>query len=134
MPLRHIDVWVRNGVGAPLADTGPRSKLTKNRAIVVADALDGFRDSELFTPGVVPFALASGVALDGGTFGVEGNLKLVPMVRIDDAFLPRSARRDAALVAVASAGGSVWPFPELGFGTLASLSVDAAPPAESPRG
>ena len=132
-PLRRLDGWVRIGVGAPLADMGPRNSLTKNRALAVADALDGFRDREFFTPGVVPFALASGVVLDAGTFGVEGSVKLVPMVRIDDAFLPAAVRKDAALVAVANAGGSFWPFPELGFGALATLSVDAAPAAHSPR-
>jgi hypothetical protein len=132
-PLRRLDGWVRIGVGAPLADMGPRGSLTKNRALAVADALDGFRDREFFTPGVVPFALASGVVLDTGTVDVEGSVKLVPMVRIDDAFLPAPARKDAALVAVANTGGSVWPFPELGFGARASLSVDAAPAAHSAR-
>jgi hypothetical protein len=126
----RVEGWFRLGVGAPLADMGPPRTLSKNRALAVADALRGFEDGELFTPGVVPFTATAGLAVDDAPFRGETSVKLTPMVRIDDAYLPEAFRHSFAFSAIAKAGGSLWPVPELGIGAVAFLVIDAAPPVD----
>jgi hypothetical protein len=130
----RVDGVLRIGVGAPLADFGPPPTLSKSRALAIADAISGWQARELFAPGVVPFTVTSAVTFEHGVLRGDGTVKLVPMVRINDADLPGGTAHAFAFSALAAARGSVWLFPELGFGALASLVIDAAPQAWTPRG
>jgi hypothetical protein len=133
-PRVRVDGMLRLGVGAPLADFGPPSTLSKSRALAIADAIDGWQNREMFAPGLLPFTVTTAVTFEKGVFRGEGGVKLAPMVRIDDADLPAGTARPFAFTGLVTARGAVWPFPTFGFGALAALSFEAVPQATTTHG
>lgn len=130
--LRSSGRW-RAGVGAPLAESGSRAMLSENRALAIADALRGWRDRELYAPGVVPAAVTAGVELEGPRFRAEATLKLVSLMRISDAGLASDDPRPFGLSSVFGLGGTALVTRAFGVGTRVYMVADPIPQAESPR-
>ncbi len=129
----RFQTWLRFGVGAPLAEHGPDRLLYENRALVIADAISGWQDRELFAAGFVPAPLTLGAAYEHGIFRFDSSLELVPMLRLHDASLAPEKTNDFAFSGILAAGGFVNPLAWFGAGLHAHLVVDAAPQADSPN-
>lgn len=88
---------VRFAVGVPMAQHGPPATLARNQTLAISDALDGWRNPELYTPGVLPFTLSARgqLACPGSRWRLDAALKLPVLVRVHDASLPDDARTRA---------------------------------------
>jgi hypothetical protein len=88
---RMVRLTVRGAVGLPLAQHGTPSSLLQNRVVALSGALDGWRNPELYEPGVVPVTLSGLALLEPRPWGAELAAKLPVLVRITDASLPDEA-------------------------------------------
>ena len=88
---RVIHLTVRGAVGLPLAEHGTRSSLLQNRVVALSSALDGWRNPELYQPGMVPVTLSGLALLEPRPWGAELAAKLPILVRVGDASLPDEA-------------------------------------------
>lgn len=90
-------------LGAPLAEHD--SAQLAGRALAFADALEGFGEPELFTPGVLPLTPAGHLSLSSRRWRFVASLKLPLLMRVSDASLPASTATHAlAFVPVAELG------------------------------
>lgn len=80
---------------APSAEHGPKAALLDNRALALADALSGGRDSALFTPGVTGLRLGASVTQALFPFDLRASLDLALLARISDASLPEETQAHA---------------------------------------
>ncbi|HUS64598.1 MAG TPA: hypothetical protein VMZ28_08660 [Kofleriaceae bacterium] len=105
-----VRAGVRFAVGLPLAQHGPSATLARNQTLAISDALDGWRNPELYTPGVLPFTLSARgqLARPGSRWRVDAALELPVLVRVHDASLPHEARtRAVGFVPHAEIGGAL---------------------------
>jgi hypothetical protein len=73
---------------APSAERGPKTALLGNRALALASALNGGKDSPLWTPGVSGARLRASLERWQGPFGFRASLDLPLLVRLSEADLP----------------------------------------------
>jgi hypothetical protein len=85
-------IGARASLGLPLAGHGPEASLVRNRVLAASDALEGWRDPELYRPGVLPLALEAEAARIRSHWRARVALKLPVLVRVSDAGLPAEAR------------------------------------------
>ena len=125
----------RIGVGIPLAEHGSRSSLLQNRVVALSSALDGWRNPELYEPGVIPIALSARAVIDPSPWGASASAKLPVMVRISDASLPSEAdTRAIGIVPHVELRGTFRPLGWLELDAGAFVVVQArAPVAPSDR-
>lgn len=72
----------------PSAEHGPETALLSNRALALASALNGGKDSALLTTGVTGLRLGAGVEHSHPPFAFRASLDIPLLVRISDASLP----------------------------------------------
>jgi len=87
-PLHFV---LRGALGLPLAGHGSPSSLLENRVVALSSALDGWRNPELYEPGVIPLTLSGRALLEPAPWGAALSVKLPVLVRINDASLPAEA-------------------------------------------
>ncbi len=85
----------RLAIGLPLAEYDASGSELSGRALALADAGEGFAESELYTPGVLPIVLSERVMLKSSRFRFGAALKLPLLVRISEAGLPRQTETHA---------------------------------------
>jgi hypothetical protein len=90
-PGSAIHLVVRGAIGLPLAGHGSRTSLLENRVVALSNALDGWRNPELYEPGVVPVTVSARARIEPEPWGAELTAKLPVLVRIGDASLPEEA-------------------------------------------
>jgi hypothetical protein len=73
---------------APTAAHGPEGSLFDSRALALADALNGGKNSALFTPGIIGLRLGTSLEHSAAPFAFRAALDLPLLVRISDASLP----------------------------------------------
>jgi hypothetical protein len=86
-----VRLAVRAAAGLPLAEHGSPVSLLQNRVVALSSALDGWRNPELYQPGVVPLTLSARALVAPRPWGGELAAKLPILVRIGDASLPDEA-------------------------------------------
>jgi hypothetical protein len=73
---------------APFAEEGSRTALLKNRALALASAVSGGKDTAHFTPGVTGLHLGGSLEHSRYPFAFRASLDVPLLVRISDAGLP----------------------------------------------
>lgn len=73
-------------IGVPLA--GHSASLLPNRALAIANAIDGMGSPDLFTPGVVPVTPSASLQWISMPWRVDGMMRLPLLVRVSNADLP----------------------------------------------
>ncbi len=131
---RMVQLAIRGAVGAPLAEHGSPASLLQNRVVALSGALDGWRNPELYQPGVIPLTLSGLALVEPRPWGAELGAKLPLLVRVSDASLPAEADSNPIglephLEARALFAPTGWFTAELG-GHLAVLVVPAVASAE----
>jgi hypothetical protein len=129
---------IRLAAGLPLADHGEVGSLNENRALALSDALDGWRNPELFGAGVIPLTLSGRLAIAASPWRLDLRTKLSVAVRLHDASLPAEAKtRPIGITPHLELRGSWWPWPWLGAGagvySAAQLPAAVATPGNSRR-
>ncbi len=128
-----VHLVVGGAIGVPLAGHGTRDSLLENRVVALSSALDGWRNPELYEPGVLPLTASVRARIDPAPWGAEAAAALPILVRIGDASLPDEADENRiGLVPHLEARGLVaplgWLTAELG-GHVAVQAVPAVAPA-----
>lgn len=133
-PLR-ARAALRVAVGLPLAQHGSTTSLLENRALALSDALDGWRNPELYTAGVLPLTASGRLALSRARFGVDLEAKLPLAIRLHDASLPDEARtRPLGFTPHLRLGGTWSALPWLALGAAAHAVIRAPAPVAPPPG
>lgn len=123
-----VHLVLRGAVGLPLAGHGSADSLLENRVVALSSALDGWRNPELYEPGVIPVTVSGRARIDPQPWGAELAAKLPVLVRIDDASLPdESDTNPIGLVPHLEARGLVAPRSWLTAELGAHLAVQAVP-------
>ena len=84
-------VQLRAAFVAPTAEHGPETSLLANRALALANALSGGKDSPLLTPGVTGLRLGASAEHSHGPWWFRAGLDVPVLVRVSDASLPEDA-------------------------------------------
>ncbi len=125
-----LEVTTRLGAAVPTAQSGTAGGLMKNRALVVADSLEGFRDHELFVPGIVPVVAFGQLAITSGRWSANVNAKLPVLLRVSDADLPAASKpQPVGFTPVVGLQGTGWVSQRLGFSMESHAFLDVAPVA-----
>ncbi len=125
----------RLALGLPLAEHGSRASQLEGRALVLADAFEGFAQPELFTPGIVALTPSARIELGHGPWRFEVKLKLPLLLRVSDASLPEdSAARAFGVVPVLDWGAWAQPWRWLTLGLAPRLTWRARAPVDDRRG
>jgi len=121
------------GVGVPLAEHAP--SLMPNRALALANAMQGFAEPELFTPGELPLTPFGELDYASGSFRALALLKVPALFRVSDADLPdaESNPRPFALTPVFSLEARYSLTRHFGFALATQLTWDALPASEHVR-
>lgn len=119
------------GIGVPVAEHA--STLLPNRALAIANALEGLAEPELFRPGRLPLTPFGEVDFVSGRFRALGVLKLPVLTRVSEADLPanESASRAIAVAVVMQVEGRYAITRSFGVAFSPQLFVDALSPARS---
>jgi len=116
------------GVLAPSAQGGPAVSLLDNRALALANAIQGNRDALLLTPGVTGLRLSASLEHSHPPFDFRASVDLPVLVRISDAELPDESRTSSlGLLPALDVRGAWW------FTGGAGASLGAALLAEPAR-
>jgi hypothetical protein len=132
-PWLEHDGWsstvaVSFAVAAPLAEHD--SAQLAGRALRLANALEGFGEPALFTPGVLPLTPASSVTLASRRWQLSGSLALPLLIRVSDADLrPENEARPFGLVALAALDAELRVVRWLSFAGSGRLAAQAIAPA-----
>jgi hypothetical protein len=133
-PWLERDGWKLSGetslaIGVPLAEHDPAQ--LAGRALSLANALEGFSEPGLYTPGVLPFTPASRLTLRSPRWKVTASLKLPLLLRVASADLPgESDARFFAFTAVVGLDAELRVLRWLSIGSAPRLTVLALTPAE----
>jgi len=119
------------GIGVPVAEHA--STLLPNRALAIANALEGLAEPELFRPGRLPLTPFGGIDFVSGRFRALGVLKVPVLARVSEADLPanESASRVIAIAVVLQVEGRYSITRSFGIAFSPQLFVDAVPPTRS---
>jgi hypothetical protein len=118
-------------LGAPLAGSGDAPSLVRNRVVAASDALDGWRSTELYQPGVVPFVLAGTLDEVRASWSARAAVELATLVRTSDADLDDPSR--VGLVPSIELEAAWRPRRWLTVGLGAHAVILAIPPIEPVR-
>jgi hypothetical protein len=122
-------------LGLPLAQHADESSQLEGRALALADAIEGYSQPELYTPGVLPITATQRFVLRDRRWELTAALKLPLAVRIADADLPAETdTHQIALVPVLELGATLWITRRFGISVSPRLTVRAAPAVESEAG
>jgi hypothetical protein len=124
-----LDLTTSLALGAPLAEHD--SAQLAGRVLSFADALEGFGEPELFTPGVLPVTPAAHLLLSSGSWRFGASLKLPLLTRVSDASLPSdSATRPLGFVPVGELSARRQLLPWLAVTAAPRLTVRAVSPVD----
>jgi hypothetical protein len=124
-----LDLTAGVAVGVPLAEH-ERAQLA-GRVLSFADALEGFGEPELFTPGVLPFTPRGRLLLSSRRWRFGASLKLPLLARVTDASLPAdSATRALGFVPVAELSARLQLLTWLAVSAAPRLTVRAVSPVD----
>jgi hypothetical protein len=126
-----ISVVAGLDLGAPLA--GHDDDLMPNRALSIADAIEGRGAPELFVPGVLPIAMFGELAFASAGWAVDGSLRLPLLVRVSDANMPGASTNAVGSAAVLSARAQRRLTGRLAAGISTQVVADIAPVYEPTR-
>lgn len=130
-----VALSVRGAIGAPLAGHGSEDTLTKNRVVEVSNAIEGWRNQELYTPGVVPLTVSAQAVARSDPWQVVASVELPLMIRVSDASLPAEAEtRALAITPHLLLGAAWWPRAWLGVSARAFAVVQARAPVATAGG
>jgi hypothetical protein len=115
-------------VGAPLARHA--RSLLPNRALAIADGIEGQTDPGLFTPGVLPVTGFAQVTFDSPRWRLSSALELPLLLRVSDADLPPGDARTRALgfIPVLAVEGAAIVARGFGVALAASVALDLRRP------
>jgi hypothetical protein len=97
---------LRLAVGMPVAGHGPAESWVKNRVLAASDAVEGWREPELFQPGILPIVPGMFTQLEGASWNATGALKLPVLIRTSRASYPSEVSVGSGLMPVLSLGGA----------------------------
>ena len=121
----------RLAVGLPLAEDDTRASQLEGRALALANALEGFGEPELYTPGVLPITPAALLELDYRRWQFAASLKLPLLPRVSDANLPvDSPKRPLGFVPVLELRARLRLFDWLALGAAPRLTMRAVAPID----
>jgi hypothetical protein len=124
-----LDLTTSLALGVPIAEHD--NAQLAGRALAFADALEGFGEPELFTPGVLPFSPAGHLLLASKRWRFGVSLKLPVLVRISDASLPSaSVTRSLGFVPVAELSARLQLLSWLGVVAAPRLTARAVAPSD----
>lgn len=133
--IESIRLSARLAIGLPLAGYGPDETMARNRVVAISDAMDMWRDQELYSPGMVPVTTAGRAQTSFGRWQLAGELELPLLIRIHDAGLPDEVNpRRASLVPNLTADVGYWPRRWLGLRLVGSLASQLPAPVEHSGG
>jgi hypothetical protein len=114
-------------LGIPLASHA--EDLMANRALAIADGIEGRAHPEWFTPGVMPLTPSGALRWVSGPWSLETQLRLPLLVRISEANLPSTTTNTQALgFAAISSGEARYRLSQrLSVAAAAHLFFDIAP-------
>jgi hypothetical protein len=116
-------------VGVPLAEHDPGQ--LAGRALRLADALEGFSEPGLYTPGVLPLTPAGRLVLQSPRWKVAPSLALPLLFRVSNADLPdESEPRSFAFTPIVGLDAQLRVLRWLSVGVAPRLTVLALSPAE----
>jgi hypothetical protein len=119
----------RLAIGAPLAEHDPAQ--LSGRALRLADALEGFSEPGLYTPGVLPVTPAGRLALESPRWKLAASLALPLLFRVSSADLPdESEARSLSFTPLLGLDARLRCLRWLSVGIAPRLAVLALPPAE----
>lgn len=120
-------------LGAPLATH--RENLMPNRALAIADGLEGRGHPEWFTPGVVPLTASTDLRWTSPSWSIVADLRSPLLVRVSDADLPGYAARpkDVGLATIFGVEARYRVSQPLSLAAAAHLFFDLAPAVEHVR-
>jgi hypothetical protein len=133
-PWLELDGWRLSlqtslAVGVPLAQHD--SAQLAGRALRLANALEGFSEPGLYTPGVLPLTPAGRVGLQSPRWKVAASLALPLLFRVSNADLPaESEPRSFALTPIIGLDARLRVLRWLWVGIAPRLTVQAVPPVE----
>lgn len=121
---------LRLALGVPLARHDPM--LVRDRVLAASDAVEGWRDRELFQPSMLPITATASAAHDRVRWSARAQLKLPLLIRISSTGLPDDAHgRPIALLPVVQAAFDVratrWLRAGLAIHATAALPAPVAP-------
>jgi hypothetical protein len=124
-----LDLATSLALGVPVAEHD--SAQLAGRALAFADALEGFGEPELFTPGVLPLSPAGHLLLSSQRWRFGASLKLPLLARVSDASLPStSLARSLGFVPVAELSARLHLLSWLAVAAAPRLTVRAISPVE----
>ena len=114
-------------VGAPLASHA--ENLMPNRALAIADGIEGRARPEWFTPGVAPLTASGALRWAAAGWLLEADVRLPLLVRVSEADLPSSTTDTKTLgfAAVAGVGARYRLSRRFSLAAAAHLFFDIAP-------
>lgn len=125
---------VRVALGLPLAGSGPATTLVRNRVVAASNAVLGWRQPELYTPGVIPITPALSLGVERPPWRVELDLKVPLLLRLHDAELPETTRtRPAGALAVLGVDGWLRPLRWVAVGARADVVATLVPLVDPAR-
>ena len=90
---------VRGAIGIPVAGSGPSETLTKNRVIAISAAMEGWREQELYVPGVLPLTASAALVAKRDHFRGTVAVEIPLLLRVRDAGI--DSRVDTRAVSLA---------------------------------
>jgi hypothetical protein len=125
-----LTLSARLEAGAPTASHG--EDLMANRALAIADGIEGRGYPEWFTPGVLPITASTAVRRASPRVSLEAALRLPVLVRISEAHLPSATTntRSVGFAAVVAVELKVRLSQRLALAPAGQLFVDILPAAQ----
>ncbi|RYZ05601.1 MAG: hypothetical protein EOO73_19105 [Myxococcales bacterium] len=125
----RLSLETRLAIGAPVAEHD--SAHLSQRALRLADALEGFSEPALYTPGALPVTPAGRLVLQSPRWKLAALFALPLLFRVSNANLPEdSEARSVAFVPVFGLDARLRCLPWLSVGVAPRLTALARPPAE----
>jgi hypothetical protein len=120
-------------VGAPIA--GHDRTLIANRALAIANGIEGLAHPELFTPGVLPVTPHAELSWARSPWTMSAELRIPVLVRVSDADMPAAMARTNAIGLTTTVAGEARRqlSPRLALAAAAQLFADFAPSVEHVR-
>lgn len=133
-----VHVPVRAAVGIPVAQHGPGQSLLRNRVLALAGALDGWRNPELWEPGLLPVTLSARAVLAPEPWGASLAAKIPVLIRVGNASLPEESKtRAIGVVPTMEAQGTwqalVWLAVHVAGVVVFQIAPAASPPKNTAR-
>lgn len=121
-------------IGAPLASHA--ADLMPNRVLAIADGIEGRRNPEWFTPGILPITASGSLDWTSAPWSLTAELRLPLLVRVSEADLPSDMARTKSVGFATLAGGEARYrlSRRLSLASAAHVFFDVAPAAAHASG